>query len=334
MAASLDRFRAFVVREIAGGRRAGFEELARADLPEGDVTLEVAYSSLNYKDGLAVTGKGKVLRRLPMIPGIDLAGTVLESASPAVRPGDAVFATGCGLGESHFGGYATRARVRAEWLVPLPPGLSLRQAMAVGTAGFTSMLCVLALEQAGLRPGGGEVLVTGAAGGVGSIAVALLSRLGHRVAASTGRPEEQAFLEKLGASRIVARSEFARDSGKPLEPESWAGAVDTVGGLTLATVLKQTSYGRAVAACGLAGGAELPTTVLPFILRGVALLGIDSVQCPRERRLEAWRRIARDLPKDLLDELTTEIALADLEPFAERILKGGVRGRTVVDVRR
>jgi acrylyl-CoA reductase (NADPH) len=329
-------FPALVVREVAGERRAELALLSADDLPPGDVTVEVAWSSLNYKDGLAVTGRGKVLRRLPMVPGIDLAGTVLESTSPAVRPGDAVLVTGWGIGEERSGGYAGRARVQAEWVVPLPAGLTPRRAMAVGTAGLTAMLCASALEEAGVRaaPGAPEVLVTGAAGGVGSIAVALLSRLGHRVTASTGRPGERAYLESLGASRVIDRAALAADSGKPLEREAWAGAVDTVGGVTLATVLKQVAYGGAVAACGLAGGADLPTSVLPFILRGVSLLGVESVRCPRERRARAWERIAALLPGSLLDGLTTEIALSEVPAFSERILAGQVRGRVVVDVRR
>jgi acrylyl-CoA reductase (NADPH) len=271
---------------------------------------------------------------LPMVPGIDLAGTVIESSSPQLKEGDSVLLTGYGVGEGHFGGYAERARLRSEWLLPLPAGFTPRQAMAVGTAGLTSMLCVLALEQAGLAPGGREVLVSGAAGGVGSIAVAILSRLAYRVAASTGRASEAAFLEKLGAARIIPRAELAKDSGKPLESETFSGAVDTVGGVTLATVLKQIAYGGAVAACGLAGGSELPSTVLPFILRGVSLLGVDSVQCPREKRLRAWQRIASTVPHEMLDELTTEIGLSEVAARGEEILAGRVRGRTVVDVHR
>ncbi|HUK65386.1 MAG TPA: MDR family oxidoreductase [Anaeromyxobacteraceae bacterium] len=332
MPAGPDRFRAFVIREMGGKRTAAIESLTAEDLPEGDVTVEVSYSSLNYKDGLAVTGEGKVLRRLPMVPGIDLAGTVVESRAPAFRAGDSVVLTGFGVGEVHFGGYAERARLKSEWLLPLPTGLSPRRAMAVGTAGLTSMLCVLALEQAGLKPGAKEVLVTGAAGGVGSLAVVILARLGYRVAASTGRPAEAPYLQKLGAQRILTRAELAQESGKPLEAERWAGAVDTVGGATLATVLKQTSYGGAVAACGLAGGSQLSSTVFPFILRGVALLGVDSVQCPRSRRIGAWRRIAEAVPPEVLDALTSEIGLSDIAAWSERILEGQVRGRVVVDV--
>lgn len=326
------RFRAFVVRETPSGRTAALEELDAGDLPDGDLTVAVRYSSLNYKDGLAVTGKGKILRRLPMVPGIDLAGTVVESGSPHFRAGDEVVVTGFGVGEAQHGGYAGLARVKAEWALPLPPGLSARRAMAVGTAGLTAALCADALLEAGIRPGGREILVTGAAGGVGSVAVALLARAGFKVAASTGRPEEAAFLQKLGAVRIVPRAELSRPAAKPLEPETWAGAIDPVGGAVLATVLRQTSYGGAVAACGLAGGTDLPVTVLPFILRGVRLLGVDSVMAPRERRERAWARIGRDLPADLLDGLTTEIGLADLPVWSEKILAGQVRGRVVVAV--
>ncbi|HET6438312.1 MAG TPA: MDR family oxidoreductase [Anaeromyxobacter sp.] len=329
-----DRFRAFLVREAGGARAAALEELSPGDLPPGDVSISVAWSSLNYKDGLAVTGRGKVIRRWPMVPGIDLAGTVLESGSPLFQPGQPVLVTGWGIGEEHFGGYAQRARVRAEWTVPVPQGLSLRQAMAVGTAGLTAMLCVMALEEAGVRAGGGEVLVTGAAGGVGSLAVALLSRTGHKVAAATGRPEERAYLERLGASRVIDRAPLATDSGRPLERETWIGGVDVVGGRVLAGVLKQLAHGGAVAACGLAGGAELPTTVFPFILRGVSLLGVDSGRCPQGRRLRAWARIQELLAGALLDELTTEIGLSEIVAWGERILAGQVRGRVVVDVTR
>jgi acrylyl-CoA reductase (NADPH) len=269
-----------------------------------------------------------------MVPGIDLAGTVLESNSPAVQPGQPVLATGWGIGEEQLGGYAQRARVRSEWLLPIPAGFTPRHAMALGTAGLTAMLCATALEEAGIRPGGLEVLVTGAAGGVGSLAVALLSRMGHRVAAATGRPEERPYLERLGAARIVDRGALSADSGRALEREAWAGAVDTVGGRLLANVLKQVAYGGAVAACGLAGGSDLPATVFPFILRGVSLLGVDSVRCPRDRRLRAWDRIRELLPPSLLDEVTTDVALSEIVPWAERILAGKVRGRVVVDERR
>jgi acrylyl-CoA reductase (NADPH) len=326
------RFRAFVVREGASGRTAGFEDLAPGDLPDGELTVAVRYSSLNYKDALAVTGRGKVLRKLPMVPGIDLAGTVVESRAPSFRPGDEVLVTGFGIGEAWFGGYAGLARVKADWALPIPGGLTARRAMGVGTAGLTAALCVDGLVDAGVAPGEREVVVTGAAGGVGSVAVALLARAGFRVAASTGRPAEAPFLERLGASRIVPREELARAATKPLESETWAGGVDAVGGNVLGTVLRQTAYGGAVAACGLAGGADLPTTVLPFILRGVRLLGVDSVMAARDRRERAWARIARDLSPDLLDALTTEIPLADVPAWSEKLLAGAVRGRTVVAV--
>ena len=326
------RFRAFVVREGAGPRSAAFEDLSPAELPEGELTVAVRYSSLNYKDALAVTGKGKVIRKFPMVPGIDLAGTVVESRAAAFQPGDEVLVTGWGIGEASFGGYAGLARVRAEHALPIPKGLTARRAMAVGTAGLTAALCVDAIEEAGVRPGGREVIVTGAAGGVGSVAVALLARAGYRVAASTGRPEEHAFLERLGAARIVPREELAREASRPLETETWAGGVDAVGGKVLGSVLRQTAYCGAVAACGLAGGTDLPVTVLPFILRGVKLLGVDSVMAPTERRARAWTRIARDLPGDRLDELTTEIPLAEIPAWSEKLLAGQVRGRAVVAV--
>ena len=309
-------------------------ELEETDLPEGDVTVDVAYSSLNYKDGLAVTGRAPIVRRPPLVCGIDLAGTVTDSSSPRWSPGEEVVVTGWGLSETHPGGYTGRQRVRSEWLVARPPGLTLAQTMAVGTAGLTAMLCVLALEDAGLQPGAeGPVLVTGAAGGVGSVAVAVLSRLGHRVAASTGRPELHDYLSGLGAAEIVARDELARDPGRPLESTRWAAAVDTVGSTTLASALRQARYGAAVAACGLAGGTDLPTTVHPFILRGVRLLGVDSVMCPTPRREQAWGRLATDLDPDLLDGMTTVEPLGALPRLAEDILDGRTRGRVVIDVR-
>ncbi len=316
----------------SGDGPARMVELDDAELPEGDVTVEVAYSSLNYKDGLAVTGKGRIVRRPPLVCGIDLAGTVSASSSPDWSPGDEVVVTGWGLSETHPGGYTTRQRVRSEWLVARPPGLTLAQTMAVGTAGLTSMLCVLTLEDAGIAAGDGELLVTGAGGGVGSVAVALLAHLGHRVVAVTGRPELHGYLGELGASAFVAREELARGSDRPLESARWAGAVDTVGGSTLASVLRQAAYGAAVAACGLAGGDELATTVLPFILRGVRLLGVDSVQCPRPRRERAWARLAADLDPGLLDRMTTVAPLSAVPRLAEEILQGRTRGRVVVDV--
>ncbi len=306
-------------------------DLTDADLPEGDVTVDVAYSSLNYKDGLAVTGKGRIARSLPMVCGIDLAGTVAESASPDWKPGDQVVLTGWGLSETHPGGYTTRQRVRSEWLVAKPEGLALAQTMAIGTAGFTAMLSVLALKDAGVRRWSGPVLVTGAGGGVGSVAVAVLAKLGYEVHASTGRAETHDYLRSLGASAIVDRSEFT-EPGKPLGPERWAGAIDTVGSTTLANVLSQTQRAGAVAACGLAGGPDLPATVMPFILRGVSLLGIDSVMCPRARREEAWRRLATDLPLPMLDSMTETHGFDEIPELADRILEGRTRGRVVIAV--
>lgn len=308
-------------------------ELDDKDLPDGDVTVDVAYSSLNYKDGLAVTGRGRIVRRPPLVCGIDLAGTVADSASPDWSPGDEVVVTGWGLSETHPGGYTERQRVRSEWLVARPPGLTLAQTMAVGTAGLTAMLCVLALEDAGLSAGDGEVVVTGAGGGVGSVAVALLASLGHRVVAATGRPALHEYLRGLGAADFVTRDELARPAERPLESTRWAGAVDTVGSTTLASVLRQAAYGAPVTACGLAGGDDLPITVLPFILRGVRLLGVDSVQCPTPRREQAWARLAADLDPDLLDRMTTVEPLTAVPRLAEEILAGRTQGRVVIDVR-
>ncbi|MFZ5823721.1 MAG: MDR family oxidoreductase [Bacillota bacterium] len=324
-------FRALVVDQVEGKMQAGIRTLGLGDLPEGDVLVRVAYSSLNYKDGLAVTGKGKVLRKFPMVPGIDLAGTVEESASPAFRPGDQVVLTGWGVGEEHWGGYAQFARVRSEWLVPLPSGLTLRQAMAIGTAGFTAMLAVMALERNGLTPGP-EILVTGASGGVGSVAVALLAKLGHNVVASTGRPESHEFLRSLGAREIMDRSLLSDATPRPLERARWGGAVDSVGGQTLSTLLSGMMRECSVASCGLAGGHQLNTTVMPFILRGVNLLGIDSVMCPQERRLAAWERLTQDLPQNLLEQITDVIGLEQVLSKGEEIVRGQVRGRLVVDV--
>jgi acrylyl-CoA reductase (NADPH) len=324
-------FRALVAREEGGRQSVALETLTDADLPAADVTVDVEFSSFNYKDGLALAGRNRILRHYPIIPGIDFAGTVAQSASPRFRPGDKVVLTGFGVGENWSGGFAERARVKSAWLVALPAGLDARQAMAIGTAGFTAMLAVMALERHGIAKGG-EVLVTGAAGGVGSIAVRLLSRLGYRVTALTGRPAEQDFLESLGAGAILERAAY-QAPGKPLQAERWQGAVDSVGGTILANVLAATAYGGAVAACGLAGGADLPTSVFPFILRGVALLGIESVQCPLALREEAWRRLARDLTAADLAAVTEEIGLGDLPARAEAILAGQVRGRTVVNVR-
>jgi len=309
---------------------AALRQLSDDDLPDGDVTVDVTWSSLNYKDGLAVAGKGKVMRSHPMVAGIDLAGVVAASDSPDWNAGDEVLVTGWGLSESHPGGFTQRQRVRSQWLTAKPEGLTLQQTMAVGTAGLTAMLCVLALEHVGVVPGDGEVVVTGAGGGVGSVAVAVLAKLGHTVAASTGRAETHDYLRSLGASTVVDRADLAT-AGRPLDKERWLGGVDTVGSQTLATVLAQTRYRGAVAACGLAGGSDLPTTVLPFILRNVALLGVDSVSCPSPVRAEAWGRLATDLPTDLLDTMTTVEPLSKVPELAERILAGRTRGRVVID---
>ncbi|MDQ2726410.1 MAG: oxidoreductase [Actinomycetota bacterium] len=322
-------FRALVA---TGEGPAEFQDLTEADLPDDAVTVEVTHSSLNYKDGLAVTNKGKIARSFPMVCGVDLAGTVTESSDATWSAGDEVVVTGWGLSETHPGGYTQRQRVKPEWLTRLPEGLSASQAMAVGTAGLTAMLCVLALEAHGLTPDpGGEVLVTGAAGGVGNVAVAVLSQLGHRVTASTGRPETHDHLRALGATSFIDRAELSAESRKPLEKERWAAAIDTVGSTTLASVLRQIRYRGAVAACGLAGGSDLPATVLPFILRNVALLGVDSVQCPGDTRADAWRRLATDLPLDRLDALTAVEPLSRAPELAEAILAGQVRGRVVFD---
>jgi len=330
-----DRYPAIVATDSDARPSGRLTELTDADLPEGDVTVEVAFSSLNYKDGLAVTGRGRIARRYPMVCGIDLAGTVVASDARQWQPGDEVICTGWGLSETHPGGYTRRQRLRSEWLVGRPDGLDLRQAMAIGTAGLTSMLSILALEHNGMDPSApGEVLVTGAGGGVGSVAVALLAGLGYRVAASTGRADAHELLRHLGACTIFDRAELATASGRPLASERWVAAVDAVGGQTLATVLSQTSYRGSVAACGLAGGNDLPTTVLPFILRGVNLLGIDSVQCPTALRTRAWQRLGTDLDTALLDRLTTVEPMTRVPELAETILAGRTTGRVVIDVTR
>jgi acrylyl-CoA reductase (NADPH) len=327
-------FRALVVEKDADGNtQATGQEVEDARLPEGDVTVAVEYSTLNYKDGLCLGPGGGLVRSWPHVPGIDFAGTVEASDDPRYAPGDRVVLTGWRVGEVRWGGYATRARVKADWLVPLPAGLDARAAMAVGTAGFTAMLAVIALERHGLVPGQGPVLVTGAAGGVGSVAVAILSRLGHEVHAVTGRPEEADYLRGLGAAEVLDRAEFAEATRKPLESERWAGCVDAVAGVMLGRVLKQMNYGASVAAIGLAGGAAIEGALItPFILRAVNLLGIDSVMCPREARVEAWGRIARDLPMERLEAMVVPAGLDDLPALGREILKGGVRGRVVVDV--
>ena len=306
-------------------------ELDEAQLPAGDVLVQVSHSTLNYKDALAITGKAPVVRSWPMVPGIDFAGAVLESSDPRYRPGDAVLLNGWGVGESHWGGLAQKVRVKADWLLPLPAGLTAAQAMAIGTAGYTAMLCVMALQRNGLLPAQGPVLVTGANGGVGSIAIALLARLGFEVHASTGRLAEAEHLKALGATDIIDRATL-NTPGKPLQKERWAGAVDSVGSHTLANVCAGIRYGGGVAACGLAQGMDFPSTVAPFILRGVTLAGVDSVMAPHARRAEAWQRLARELPAELLPRNTETIALADAAGVAARLLAGQVRGRVVVDV--
>jgi acrylyl-CoA reductase (NADPH) len=327
-------FRALVVdKQGDGPTSASVQQLEEDSLPEGDVTVAVEYSTVNYKDGLCIGPGGGLVKRYPHVPGIDFAGTVAASDDPRYAPGDKVVLTGWRVGEVHWGGHAETARVKADWLVPLPGGLTTRQAMAVGTAGFTAMLAVMALEDHGLAPGAGEVLVTGAAGGVGSVATAILAHLGHEVAAVTGRPEQEDYLRGLGAARIVPRADLAETVKRPLEAETWAGCVDAVGGEMLARVLGQMKYGASVAAVGLAGGANLPATVIPFLLRGVNLLGIDSVMQPYDNRLRAWERIARDLPMDKLEAMIQPATLDDLPQLGRAILKGDVRGRVVVDVR-
>lgn len=326
-------YRALQINKDDAGYRCELKDLDESALPEGDVTVQVAWSTLNYKDGLAITGKGPVVRKFPLTPGIDMAGTVLESAHPCWKPGDKVVLNGWGVGETHSGCLAQKARLKGDWLVPLPSAFSERQAMAIGTAGYTAMLCVLALEKHGVKPSDGEILVTGANGGVGSVAIMLLAKLGYTVIASTGRPEEAAHLQALGAAGIIDRKEFA-EPGKPLGKECWAGVVDSVGSTTLANACATTKYAGAVAACGLAGGADFPSTVMPFILRGVTLYGIDSVMAPSDKRIEAWNRLARDLDVSKLEANTNEISLVDAIKVGAQLLEGKVRGRVVVNVNR
>ena len=323
-------FKAVLVEKDAQSYRAGVQSLDESRLPEGDVTVRVEYSTLNYKDALAITGKGPVVRQFPMVPGIDFAGSVESSSNSSFKSGDKVLLNGWGVGESHWGGLAQMARVKGEWLIPLPSAFSARQAMAIGTAGYTAMLCVMALQRHGITPGGGDILVTGAAGGVGSVAVAVLSKLGFRVAAVTGRPAEADFLQQLGAAEILERAQFAAP-GKPLAKERWAGAIDVVGSHTLANICASLRYGGVVAACGLAGGMDFPATVAPFILRGITLSGVDSVMRPRNDRLEAWRRLTQDLDIKKLDLLTEEIGLSQATERAALLLQGQVRGRVVVN---
>ncbi len=325
----MGQFKAIVIAEK--GAKAALTDFDEANLMDGDVTVRVEYSTINYKDGLAVTGKAPVVRRFPMIAGIDFAGTVEASSHPAWKPGDKVIGNGWGMGETHLGAYGEKARVKGDWLVALPAGLTARDAMAIGTAGYTAALCVLALDRHGLAPDGGPIAVTGAAGGVGSVATALLAKRGFSVSAVTGRPQEADYLKGLGASEIVERAELSGPV-KPLAKERWAGGVDVAGSTMLANLLSMTRYGGAVAACGLAGGMDLPTSVAPFILRGVCLYGIDSVMCPLERRKEAWKCLENDLDRQKLAAMTTEIALSDVLETAPAILAGQVRGRIVVKI--
>jgi len=326
-------FKALVVeKDAAGTTHATVKALTEADLPPGEVRVAVEYSTVNYKDGLCLGAGGGLVRSYPHVPGIDFAGTVMASDDARYSPGDKVVLTGWRVGEAHWGGYAQQARVKADWLVPLPQGLTTRQAMAVGTAGLTAMLAILALEAHGLKPGQGPVLVTGAAGGVGSAAVAMLARLGHEVAAVTGRPETEPYLRGLGATRIVPREEINETVKRPLESETWAGCIDAVGGAMLARVLGQLQHGASAAAVGLAGGATLPASVIPFLLRGVNLLGIDSVTQPFSHRLAAWARIATDMPLDKLEAMITTATLDDLPRLGREILAGQIKGRTVIDL--
>ena len=326
-------FKAILLQENDGKVSAELAELDDGRLPDGDVTVAIDYSTLNYKDGMVLNGIGRLVRNYPHVPGIDFAGKVAESSHPDYKAGDAVVLTGWRVGEMRWGGHAEKARVKGDWLVPLPAGLTTKRAMAIGTAGFTAMLAVMALEDHGLDPAKGEVLVTGAAGGVGSVAVAVLNKLGYQVAASTGRAETHDYLKGLGAATLIDRAEIAEPSGRPLDKERWQACIDSVGGSTLSCVLPQIAYGGSVAAVGLAGGSNLETTVLPFLLRGVNLLGIDSVMCPLTRRKAAWARLEKDLPMDKLDDMINEAKLADLLTLGGDILKGQVRGRVVVDVK-
>ncbi len=323
--------RGILVEKGEFGYRAVLQAIDESQLPEGDVTVRVEWSTINYKDALAITGKASVVRRFPMVPGIDFSGVVEASSDPRYKRGDTVLLNGWGVGETHWGGFAEKARVDGDWLMPIPDALNARQAMAIGTAGYTAMLCVIALERRGVTPEQGEILVTGAAGGVGSVAIALLAKFGYTVVAVSGRRETEAYLKELGASEVLPRSQFAA-VGKPLAKERWAGVVDVVGGHTLANVCASTQYGGVVTACGLAGGMEFPATVAPFIMRGITLVGIDSVMCPREHRQEAWQRLSRDLDRYKLEQMTGEIVLGDVIGLAEEVLAGRVRGRVVVNM--
>jgi len=327
-----DRFRALVLDEAGKGVSASIQDLDESSLPDGDVTVAVSHSTLNYKDGMVLGGIGRLVRNYPHVPGIDFAGTVTASDSSDFAPGDSVVLTGWRVGEAHWGGYAERARVKSDWLVPLPDGLSAKDAMTLGTAGFTAMLAVMELEDHGVTPEAGPVLVTGANGGVGGVAVAVAAKLGYEVHASTGRPELADVLKALGAAEIVPRAELDEKPDRPLLTERWAGAVDAVGGNALSAMLPQMKYHGAVAACGLAGGPQLETTVIPFLLRGVKLLGIDSVMCPQERRREAWNRLASDMPREALDALCVMAKLEDLPDLGRQILMGETRGRVVIEI--
>jgi acrylyl-CoA reductase (NADPH) len=326
--------KALVLREAGGEVAGAIEDVAESQLPGGDVTVAVEYSTLNYKDGLVLGGLGRLVRQYPHIPGIDFVGTVEASDSPQWKKGDRVILTGWRVGETHWGGYAQKARVKGAWLVALPPNLTPARAMAIGTAGLTAMLAVMALERHGLTPESGEVLVTGAAGGLGSVATAILAKLGYTVTASTGRADTHGYLKSLGAASIIDRASIATPSGKPLDSERWAGCIDSVGGSTLAAVLPQMKHRGVAASCGLAGGTKLETTVIPFLLRGVSILGIDSVACPTAERTQAWARLTRDLPATKLDDMIQTAGLGDLLRLGSDILAGKVRGRIVVDVNR
>jgi acrylyl-CoA reductase (NADPH) len=326
-------FNAIVINKDEAGYRSELKQVGEDHLPDGDVTVKVQYSCLNYKDGLAITGKGPVVRKFPMVPGIDLVGTVERSENAKFQVGDSVILNGWGVGETHWGGLAQMARLKADWLIPLPSGMAARDAAAIGTAGYTAMLCVMALQKHGVKPSDGEIVVTGAAGGVGSVAVAVLAKLGYQVVAVTGRASEADYLKQLGASAIMDRAELSAP-GKPLAKERWAGAVDVVGSHTLANVCASMRYRGVVTACGLAGGMDFPATVAPFILRGVTLVGIDSVMCPREDRLAAWQRLSTDLDLGKLHTMVQEIELEQAMDVAAQLLQGQVRGRVVVDVNR
>jgi len=328
----MDMMRAIMIEKDEAGYRAALGDVEVDRLPRGDVLVQVGYSTLNYKDSLAITGKGPVVRKFPMIPGIDLTGQVMQSSHPDFRPGDQVLLNGFGLGESHWGAFADLARVNGDWLIPQPYGFSPRQSMAVGTAGYTAMLCVMALEENGVTPASGEVLVTGAAGGVGSVAVALLANLGYEITASTGRVAELTeYLKALGAHNLIDRRELSQP-GKPLQKERWAAAIDVAGSHTLANVCASVRYGGTVAACGLAQGADLPLSVMPFILRGITLKGVDSVYCPRPRRLAAWSRLSHDLEMNKLEAMTNEIQLRDVIDAAKQQINGQIRGRMVINI--